>query len=122
VTYKTTKYECLDVYGGITGSEEPAGAVGGCGLPAFAREELIQVDLGGSLRVGADFYSVAGGRVAPQVASVRATFADGSSAVDHPAGGIWLFAGPPGRSLALVEALDQHGQALSSLHPVLPEG
>src|ERR671937_3242551 len=31
VTYETTKYERLDVYGGIMGSPEPAGLVGGWG-------------------------------------------------------------------------------------------
>jgi hypothetical protein len=115
VTYKTTKYECLDVYGGITGAPEPAGAVGGCGQPPFSDHQVIAGGLGGGLSVGTTLFSVTGGRVASHVATVRATFADGSTAVDHPQGGIWLFVGSRDRSPARVEALDRHGDVLSSL-------
>jgi hypothetical protein len=115
VTYKTTKYECLDVYGGTTGSLTPAGAVGGCGLPPFRNEQVIQSLGSGGLTVGGDFFSVAEGRVAPKVETVRAAFADGSTAVDHPEGGIWLLVEPGDRSPTLVEALDRHGNMLARL-------
>jgi hypothetical protein len=115
VTYKTTKYECLDVYGGITEAPEPAGAVGGCGSPPFSDEQVIASGLSGGLSVGTTFFSVTGGHVTAQVATVRATFADGSTTVDHPKGGIWLFVGSPDRSPVRVEALDPHGDVLSSL-------
>jgi hypothetical protein len=115
VTYKTTKYECLDVYGGATGSPKPAGAVGGCGLALFRNEQVIQSLGTGGLAVGADFFSVAEGRVAPDVDSVRAAYADGSTAVDHPEGGIWLFVEPGDRSPTLVEALDRQGNVLARL-------
>jgi hypothetical protein len=116
VTYKTTKYECLDVYGAITGSAEPAGAVGGCGLPPLDHAQVIQSLGTGGLSVGSDFFSVAEGRVAPVVATVRATFPDGSKAADHPEGGAWLFVDSTGRSPTLVEALDQEGHVLARLH------
>jgi hypothetical protein len=115
VTYKTTKYECLDVYGGITGSAEPAGAVGGCGLPQFDNAQVIQSLGTGGLSVGSDFFSVAEGRVAPEVTTVRATFPDRSTAVDHPEGGVWLFVASPARFPTLVEALDQEGHVLARL-------
>jgi hypothetical protein len=115
VTYKTTKYECLDVYGGITGSAEPAGAVGGCGLPPFDDEQVIQSLGAGGLSVGSDFFSVLGGRVAPEVATVRATFPDGRTVVDRPEGGVWLFVASSDRSPTLVEALDEKGHVLARL-------
>jgi hypothetical protein len=115
VTYKTTKYECFDVYGGITGSAEPAGAVGGCGPPPFSDEQVIAGGIGGTLRVGTEMFALTGGRVAPNVATVRATFTGGSTAVDHPIGGIWLFVGSPDRSPTLVEALDEQGELLARL-------
>jgi hypothetical protein len=115
VTYETTKYDCLDVYGGITGSAEPAGAVGGCGLPPFDPNEVIQSLGTGGVSIGAEFFSVAEGRVAPRVATVRARFTDGSTAVDHPEGGIWLFVSSPQRSPVLLEALDENGNVLARL-------
>jgi hypothetical protein len=113
VTYKTTKYECLDVYGGTSGSPKPAGAVGACGLPLFRNEQVIQSLGTGGLTVGTDLFSVAEGRVAPEVETVRAAFADGSTALDHPEGGIWLFVERGGRSPTLVEALDRQGNVLA---------
>ena len=113
VTYKTTKYECLDVYGRATGSARPAGAVGGCGLPSFSNAQVIKSLGTGGLAVGAAFFSVAEGRAAPGVATVRATFADGSTAVDHPEGGIWLFIERGHRSPTVVEALDRAGNVLA---------
>ena len=115
VTYKTTKYECLDVYGRAAGSATPAGAVGGCGLPSFRNAQVIQSLGTGGLAVGANFFSVAEGRVAPEVATVRATFADGSTAVDHPEGGVWLFVERGERSPTVVEALDRTGDVLARL-------
>jgi hypothetical protein len=113
VTYKTTKYECLDVYGRVTGSARPAGAVGGCGLPSFSNAQVIKSLGTGGLAVGAAFFSVAEGRVAPGVATVRATFADGATAVDHPEGGMWLFVERGHRSPTVVEALDREGNVLA---------
>jgi hypothetical protein len=115
VTYKTTKYECLDVYGRTTGSVKPAGAVGGCGLPRFSQEMIIQGLGAGGLTVGSDFFSVAEGRAAPEVVTVRATFADGGTTLDHPEGGVWLFVERGDRSPNLVEALDRGGNVLARL-------
>ena len=116
VTYETTKYECLDIYGGITGSETPAGAVGGCGgLSELGSGNLIVGGLGGDLRVGSDLFSLVGGEAAPSVATVRATFSDGRTVLDRPTGGIWLFVSRPGQSPSLVEALDDQGRVVSVL-------
>ena len=112
VTYETTKYECLDVYGGIMGSPEPAGSVGGCGGRQLAPGDPIDIETGGALAVGAELYSVVGGRVSAQVAMVHATFSDGTTDVDHPVGGVWLFAGPANRHLTEGEAVDEDGHVI----------
>jgi hypothetical protein len=67
----------------------------------------------GDLAVRDDDFTVAEGRVAPEVATVHATFADGSTAVDHPEGGIWLFVERGHRSPTVVEALDRAGNVLA---------
>jgi hypothetical protein len=105
VTYRTSKYTCLDLYGSLEGADSPSGAVGGCD-PDVAKLPpggFIGGPIGG-LRVGERWYNVAFGRAGPQVARVKATFSDGHVVVDEPVDGIWIVVASEEERIVRIEA------------------
>lgn len=114
VTYRTSKYSCLDVYGGITGAEQPSGAVGECGFPSAAPEGLSGIGEGG-LDVGGRFYNVVNGRVGLDVARVEATLSDGTTRIDTPRGNVTLFVTPADVKVVRLRAFDANGQVIATV-------
>jgi hypothetical protein len=116
VTYRTSRYECVDVVAALEGATHPEGGGGGCGPAREHRDEPLEWSLGGIL-VGGRSYTYANGWVAPPATTVRVTLVDGRVLVDQPVDGVWIVVVLGEVDVVRIEAFGPSGEVLANAKP-----